>query len=305
MRILFMGTAEIACPSLEKLASLTGHEVVGVITQPDRPSGRKLLPAPPPVKVTAQKLRLPVHQPARMREPEAVRLARSLTPDLIVVIAYGQILPGEILEIPACGCVNVHTSLLPRWRGAAPIQYAILNGDAETGVTTMYINERMDEGDIILQQREPIYPDDTAGTLHDRLSVLGANLLVETVRRIGAGEPPRTPQDPARVTYAKKISKEDGRIDWTLPAAVIERQVRAYNPWPSAYTFLGELMLKVWRAEVLTTISGEPGRLRDKLTVCAGQGSLRLLEVQPAGGKRMTSDAFLRGHKLQDGARFV
>jgi methionyl-tRNA formyltransferase len=231
-----------------------------------------------------------------MRDAEAVELVRSLRPDLIAVVAYGQILPAAVLEIPPKGCINVHTSLLPRWRGASPIQSAILHGDSETGVTTMYLNERMDEGNIIFQKVEPILADDTSAKLHDRLATLGASLLVETVEAIARGDAPRRAQDPAAVTYARKFAKEDGRVDWTKPAVEIERQVRAFDPWPGAFTFLGEMMLKLWRVE-LADVKLEPGELKGDC-VGAGEGGLRLLEVQPAGKKRMGYDIFLRGHSI-------
>ncbi len=263
-----MGTAELACPCLEAVAG----QVIGVITQPDRPKGRSLEVSPPPVKLTAGKLGLPVSQPVKVRE--AVEEIRAARPDLIIVVAYGQILPKSILEIPPRGCINVHASLLPRWRGASPIQHAILHGDRETGVTTMFINEKMDAGDIILQRAEPIRPDDTAGALHDRLAPLGAKLLVETV----ASDFPHRPQDESQVTNARKLTKEDGRVDWTKPAVEIERQVRAFNPWPGTFAFLGDTMLKFWKVELTSA------------------GELRVLEVQPANGKRMSFEAFIRGH---------
>jgi methionyl-tRNA formyltransferase len=297
MQILFMGTAELACPCLEAVVRVAGHELVGVITQPDRPKGRALQLTPPPVKVTAQQLALPVWQPLKMRDMAAVELVRSLKPDLIAVVAYGQILPVAVLEIPAKGCINVHTSLLPRWRGASPIQSAILHGDKETGVTTMYLNEKMDEGDIIFQQVEPIFPDDTSAKLHDRLAQLGANLLVETISAIDRGMAPRHPQEPAAVAYARKFVKEDGRVDWTKPAEAIERQVRAFDPWPGAFTFFGERLVKLWKVQVVPDAALEPGELNGEL-VGAGVGGLRLLEVQPAGKKRMGYEVFLRGHSI-------
>lgn len=301
MRIVFMGTAELACPCLEALATLPGHELIGVITQPDRPKGRDLKLAPPPVKVVAERLKLPVHQPVTIKEAAAVEALRSLKPDLIVIVAYGQILPKAVLEIPRYGCVNVHASLLPRWRGAAPIQYAILHGDRETGVTTMFINERMDAGDIILQRPEPIRPGDTSATLQGRLATLGAELLVETVEFIAAGRAPRNKQDETQATYAKKICKEDGRIDWTQPAAHIERQVRAFDPWPGTYTSWGDTLLRIWKAEVVAGPVGKPGELLPGHVVAAGEGGLKIVEVQPAGGKRMSFEAFLHGHALPVG----
>ncbi len=296
MRIIFMGTAELACPCLEAVASMPGHQVIHVVTQPDKPKGRSLQLAPPAVKVTAEKLGLPVSQPLKLRALEAVDALRVLQPDLIIVVAYGQILSKAVLEIPSRGCVNVHTSLLPRWRGASPIQSAILAGDAETGVTTMYMDELLDHGDIILQRTDPIRPDDTSAVLHDRLAQLGAGLLVETVNLIAEGKAPRTVQDETRVTLARKFSKEDGRLDWTRSAEELERQIRAFNPWPGAYAFLGELLLKVWRAELAAGHAGAPGEVRGEL-VNTGKGGLRLLEVQPAGKKRMEFAAFLRGQQ--------
>jgi methionyl-tRNA formyltransferase len=295
MRIVFMGTAELACPSLQAVAAMPEHQIVAVFTQPNRPKGRSLKITAPPVKVFADRLGLPVHQPVKAREPATVGLLKSLKPDLIIVVAYGQILPPAILQIPPRGCVNVHASLLPRWRGASPIQYAILAGDSETGVTTMFMDEQMDTGDIILQRREPIRPGDNTGTLHDRLASLGAELLVETVRQIATGAARRTKQDNALATYAKKLSKEDGRVDWTNPAELIERQIRACNPWPGAFAILGDTMLKLWRAEAYPTNPLPPGQIHGD-RVGTGQGALRLLEVQPAGGKRMSFTAFLRGH---------
>jgi len=293
VKIVFLGTAELACPCLEALARQPGVEIAGVVTQPDKPKGRDLRLAPPPVKVTAQKLGLPVWQPARIKDPVALEQLRAARPDLIVVVAYGQLLPPAVLELPARGCINVHASLLPRWRGAAPIQHAILAGDKETGVTTMFLNEQMDAGDIILQRREPIRPDDTSGALHDRLAQRGAELLVETV---ALKNPPRHPQDESQVTYARKLGKEDGRLDWHKPALELERQVRAFDPWPGSFTMWGDTLLKVWRAEVVPA-TGAPGTMLPGMVVATGQGGLRLVEVQPAGGKRMAAASFLRGHR--------
>ena len=301
MRIAFMGTAELAGPCLEAVAKVPGHEVVAVVTQPDRPKGRDLKPAPPPVKIVAERLGLSVQQPLKIREPAAIDALRAAQPDLIIVVAYGQILPKSVLEIPRLGCVNVHTSLLPRWRGAAPIQYAILHGDRETGVTTMYMDEHMDNGDIILQRAQLIHADDTSATLHDRLAKLGAVLLTETVMLIAEDKAPRAKQDETLATYAKKITKEDGRIKWTSSAIEIERQVRAFNPWPSAYTHAGDLLLKIWKVEIVEGVTGNPGELQEDFVVATGQGGLRILELQPANSKRMPVDAFLRGHTNKAG----
>jgi methionyl-tRNA formyltransferase len=302
MRIAFMGTAELACPCLEAVAKLSGHQVVAVVTQPDRPKGRDLKPAPPPVKVAAERLGLPIQQPLKIHESAAIDSLRATQPDLIIVVAYGQILPKSVLEIPRLGCVNVHTSLLPRWRGAAPIQYAILHGDHETGVTTMYMDEHMDTGDIILQRAQLIHAEDTSATLHDRLAKLGADLLMETARLITEGKAPRAKQDETRATHAKKITKEDGRIDWTRSAVEIERQVRAFNPWPGTHTHLGDLLLKVWKVEVVEGVSGNPGELLSDFIVATNQGGVRILELQPANSKRMPIDAFLRGHESKVGS---
>lgn len=281
---------------------MSGHEVVAVVTQPDRPKGRDLKPGPPPVKVVAERFGLPVQQPLKIREPAAVEALRGAQPDLIIVVAYGQILPRSVLAIPRLGCVNVHTSLLPRWRGAAPIQYAILHGDAETGVTTMYMDEHMDTGDIILQRAQLIHADDTSATLHDRLAKLGAVLLEETVTLIAESKAPRARQDEAKATYAKKIAKEDGRIDWTKPAVEIERQIRAFDPWPGSHTHMGDLLLKIWKAEIIGGATGQPGEVLTDFIVVTGQGGLRILELQPANSKRMAAEAFLRGHKIEVGA---
>lgn len=289
-----MGAAELACPCLEAVARLPGHEIAAVVTQPDRPKGRHLKPSPPPVKPVADKLGLPVHQPVELEE--LAELVKSARPDLVIVVAYGKILPATLLAIPPAGCVNVHASLLPRWRGASPIQHAILAGDKQTGVTTMFMNERLDAGDIILQCAEPILPSDTSATLHDRLAKLGAKLLAETIDLIAAGKAPRTPQDESRVTHARKLSKEDGRIDWTRPAAEIERQVRAFDPWPGAYTYRGQTLLKLWRVEVVEQPAGNIGEITGRGVVATGQGGLRIVELQPAGGKRMSFEAFARGH---------
>jgi len=301
MRIVFMGTAELACPSLEAAANATGHEVVAVVTRPDQPRGRDLKPSAPPVKLVAERLGLPVQQPAKISDAGAVEALRKLRPDLVIVVAYGQILPKGVLEIPPRGCVNVHASLLPRWRGAAPIQYAVLEGDRETGVTTMFMDERMDTGDIILQRAQLIHAVDTAATLHNRLAQLGAELLTETVVLIDKGNPPRIKQEEAKATYAKKLTKEDGRIDWRRSAVEIERQIRAFNPWPSAYTFYNGQLLKIWKAEVdLNAGIGKPGELSPTGLVATGRGALRMLELQPANAKRMTFDAFLRGREIPD-----
>ncbi len=301
MRIVFMGTAELACPCLAAAAAESSIEIPLVVTQPDRPRGRQLKLAPPPLKSVAVDHDLPVFQPETIRAAPAVETVRQVAPDLIVVVAYGQLLPPSLLEIPPLGCVNVHASLLPRWRGAAPIQYAILNGDPRTGVTTMYINEAMDAGDIILQREEAIRPDDTSGALHDRLAAAGAPLLMETLEQIRAGVAPRCAQQESQVTYAPKIKKEQGRIDWSDTAINIERKIRAFNPWPTAFSTVNGELFKIWQAETTSTDSGQPGVLGQDGVVQTGNGGLRLIEVQPAGGRRMSFEAFCRGHTLDEG----
>ena len=286
MRILFIGTAELACPCLEAIHRRTGHELIGVITQPDKPKGRSLQLAPPPVKCSALALGIPVSQPEKIRT--AIEEIRAQHPDLIVVVAYGQILPQSLLDIPGRGCINVHTSLLPRWRGASPIQSAILAGDSETGVTLMFMDAQLDHGDIICQGREPIRPDDTGATLHDRLAGLGANLLAETLTR---SDWPRQAQDEAQVTHARKFTKADGRIDWTQSAVEIDRKIRAFNPWPGAFTEREGNLLKIWKVELLPAPATGPDIMN------TGSGTIRLLEVQPAGGKRMSFAAYARGRQ--------
>ena len=301
MRIIFMGSAELACPCLEALARLPSHEIVAVVTQPDKPKGRDLQLGPPPVKLAVKPLGLTVKQPVSMKDPAAHEMLRALRPDLIVVVAYGQILPKAVLEIPPRGCINVHASLLPRWRGASPIQHAILHGDAFTGVTTMFLNEQMDAGDIILQCAEPIHSNDTSGALHDRLAKIGANLLTTTLAMENI---PRRPQDESQATRARKLTKEDGRIDWTKPAVEIERMIRAFDPWPGTHTYVNELLLKIARAAVVPNVNAPPGTLLPDFVIATSNGGLQPWEVLPAGRQRMSAEDFLRGMRLQPGFQF-
>jgi len=296
MRIIFMGTAELACPCLEAVSRLSGHDTIAVVTQPDRPKGRHLQPSPSPVKMTAGARNLPVHQPVGKEELTGV--VRAAQADLVIVVAYGNILPAALLALPPRGCVNVHASLLPRWRGASPIQHTLLAGDKETGVTTMFMSEKLDAGDILLQRTEPIRADDTSATLHDRLASLGADLLVETVELIADGKAVRTVQDEAMAIYAKKLAKEDGWIDWTRTAVEIERQVRAFHPWPGAQTLCGDTRLRLWNVEVVESVAGAPGEITGDGVVATGIGGLRIRELQPAGRSRMSFEAFARGHRL-------
>ena len=314
LRIVFMGTPDIACPTLQALASTPDFQVGVVVAQPDKPKGRDLKLQPPPVKELALRLGLPVLQPERARHEAFLAQLRELRPDLIAVLAYGQILPQSILDLPAHGCLNVHTSLLPRWRGAAPIQWAILEGDAESGVTIMRMDAGLDTGGIVSTRTTPIAPDDNAQTLHDRLASLGAELLTRTIPRYVSGELPPRPQPTEGVTYARKLTKEDGRLDWSQPARVLHNRLRAFTPWPGTFTFLPAQpkpqLLKVWRAELTAARAGDlqspsaicPGQIlaADKtgITVACREGSLRLLEVQKEGSRRMTAAEFLGGHPL-------
>jgi len=309
LRIVFMGTAQLACPSLEALAAQPDFPVVGVITQPDREKGRNLSLAASPVKETALQLGLPVWQPARARDAAFVAQLADLQPDLIVVAAYGQILPQAILDLPQFGCLNVHTSLLPKYRGAAPIQWAILNDDTETGVTIMKMDAGLDTGDILTQKATPILPEDNSQSLHDRLAAIGAELLVATVRDWVSGKMVRQPQ-PEGSTYARKITRNDGLLDWTQPARVLWNRWRAFTPWPGVFTHLPATpkpwLLKISRLEMATE-AGPPGEVlrgdKSGIVVGCGQNSLHLLEVQREGGRRMTAGEFLAGHPLAVGAK--
>lgn len=307
MRIIFMGSAGIACPSLAALADDPQNEIVGVVTQPDKPKGRSLRSGPCDVKARAEAEGLSVMTPVNVNDPACIHKIQDLDPDLIVVVAYGQILCPDILKLKRGSCINLHMSLLPRYRGAAPIQWAIVNGDRETGVTTMYINEKMDAGDIIYQESEPIKDDDTAGTLHDRLAVKGAALLARTVSDISSGKATARPQDHSKASFAPKIRKSDGRIDWNMSAEEIYRRVRGFNPWPGCYCITPAGMLKIHTACVEKSggSNGVPGSVLniDKTgpLVQTGNGGLRLVEVQPEGKKRMTGHAYAIGCRLQPG----
>lgn len=307
MRIIFMGTPDFAVGTLEALVN-AGHEVVLAVTQPDKPQGRKQILIAPPVKQTAEKLGIPVYQPKRVRESEALALLRSYEPELIVVAAFGQILPKELLDMPQYGCINVHASLLPKYRGAAPIQWAILNGDAVTGVTIMRMDVGLDTGDMIAKAEVAITPQDTGGSLFDRLAETGAKLCVETIPSIVDGTAVYTPQDEQAATKVGQISKKDGLIDFTRSAAAIECQIRGLNPWPSAYTSLAGKTLKIWSAQVSDRqTEAQPGTVvlveKDRFGVQTGDGVLICTEVQLEGKKRMSAADFLRGNALTTGSR--
>lgn len=301
LRIAFAGTPEFAVPALETLLA-SPHEVVGVITQPDRPAGRGRRLAPPPVRTAAEAAGLSVIQPERL---ERATLARATGGDcdLMVVVAFGQLLPADVLEWPAHGALNLHASLLPRWRGAAPIARAILAGDRETGVSAMQMTPALDAGPVLARRRCAIAADDTAATLHDRLAALGPNLLSEVLADLPGHVAAAQAQDDAAVTFAPKLRAAEAVIDWGLPAAAIERRVRAFDPWPGARTALAERALRLRRARVLASAAGAaPGVVvaagDDGVDVATGEGMLRLLEVQPAGGRAMPASDFARGHDL-------
>ena len=309
MKVIFMGTAELSSASLEGLAE--NFSVTAVVTQPDKPKGRDLKLQFSPVKILAQKLNLPVLQPARARDEKFISELRALQPDLIVVVAYGQILPQAILDLPKFGCVNVHTSLLPKYRGAAPIQWAIANGEIETGVTIMKMDAGLDTGPVLSLRRTPILPTDDSQTLHDRLAHIGAELLAETIPDYVAGKITPQPQPAEGSTYAAKIKKEDGQIDWNLPAQQILNRLRAFTPWPGVFTFLKAEpkahLLKIWKAEV-AEVSGRAGEIlsadKNGIVVACGRSGLRILELQREGGRRMSAAEFLGGFPLPAGARF-
>jgi methionyl-tRNA formyltransferase len=319
VRIAFLGTPDFAVPCLTALGP-AGHDVVLVVTQPDRPKGRGRHLEPTPVKAAALERGYPVFQPEKPNRPENVAVVAETRPDLLVVVAYGAILKSALLSLAPKGAVNVHASLLPRHRGMSPIQRAVWDGDAETGVTTMYMDEGVDTGDMILTERTPIGPDETAGELHDRLALLGARLLVDTLARIDAGTAPRVPQPAEGVTYAGRLTKADGLLDWRLPAARLHAQARAVTPWPGATALLAGEPLLVVRcrpaepepeaesASAKGTAPATPGTLLgiagDALRVATGQGALDLVQVRPAGRATMTGAEFARGRRLAAGQAF-
>ncbi|MEW6271320.1 MAG: methionyl-tRNA formyltransferase [Thermodesulfobacteriota bacterium] len=307
LRVVFMGTPELAATVLGGV--IDGEDrIIGVFTRPDAARGRGLEVVAPPVKQLAQAHGVPVLQPRGWKDGSAVAALRDLVPDLVVVAAYGRLLPQAALDVPRFGCINVHASLLPRWRGADPITRAILAGDAETGVTIMQMVLEMDAGAILLQRSTPIAPDDTRESLEQRLATLGARALREALAEWRAGRLAATPQDPARVTLAPPVEKQDGLVDWRRPAVEIERAVRAFQPWPVASTSRGGVPLRIWRAELAATApQGEAGAVlavdAQGVVVATGDGALRLREVQAAGKKRMPAADWARGARLAPGER--
>ncbi|HHV11942.1 MAG TPA: methionyl-tRNA formyltransferase [Clostridiales bacterium] len=317
MTVLFMGTPDFAATILEELLAV--YQVIGVVTQPDKEKGRGKELAFSPVKELAIRHGLPVYQPRKVREPEFLGQVRELRPDVIVVAAFGQLLPKELLDIPEQGCINVHASLLPKYRGAAPIQYSIIDGEEETGITIMYMDVGLDTGDIILQDVVPITRSETGGSLFEKMAEQGAASIIKALGQIELGEARRTPQENEKATYVKMIDKEMGRLDFTKPAVQLERLIRGLNPWPSAYTFLEGKTLKFWKAEVENTDESKaaretrevmlkdslPGTVvevrKDALVILTGDGLLVVKELQLEGKKRMPADAFLRGFSVTAG----
>lgn len=303
MRIVFAGTPDFAVPPLQALIK-SEHPVVGVFTQPDRPSGRGRKLTPSPVKQLALEAGIEVFQPDSLKTEEQRAPLEALRPDLLVVVAYGLILPQAVIDLPPLGCINIHASLLPRWRGASPLQHAVLRGDSESGVTLMFIEPRLDAGPMLLKKKTPISADDTAGDLHDRLARLGAEALIELLPRLAAGTCMAEQQDDAHATYAGKISKEDAVLDWCLPALELARRVMAYNPWPVAETLYNGQTLRIWRARAIDIpADAPPGTLlasKSGLEVATGKGRLDILELQLPGGKRITARDFLNAKPMLD-----
>ncbi len=306
LKVVFMGTPDFAVPSLKKLVE-KGYDVKLVITQPDKPAGRGKKLTPPPVKVAAKELGIPVYQPERVKDNEELRgKLLSINPDLIVVAAYGKILPEWLLNIPKYGTINVHASLLPRYRGASPIQWALLNGEEETGVTIMKVIPELDAGDIISQRRVKIEREDNAKTLHDKLAEVGAELLVETIPLYVSGKLKPVPQNEEEATYCPQIKKEMGEIDWTRSSREIFNQIRAFTPWPSAYTTFRGKRVKILKAEPVEG-SGKPGEVIEagrELIVATGKGALRVERLRPEGRKEISGEEFVRGYRVKPGDLF-
>ncbi len=299
-----MGTPDFAVACLESVIK-AGHDVAGVFTQPDKPKGRGYALAAPPVKLRAQEYGLTVYQPSTLRDGSALACLKELEPECIVVVAYGKILPKEIIELPKFGCINIHASLLPKYRGAAPIQWSIINGERETGVTAMYMDEGLDTGDIIMKKSCIIGENETAGELHDRLSALGAQMLPETLLALEAGTAVREKQDDSKSCYAAMLDKSLCKIDWSLPAEDVHNKVRGLSPWPTATAVIDGKSVKLHKTR-LCEKSGAPGEIisLSPLTAACGSGSVIIDELQPQGKKRMDSRSFLNGHKLKLGERF-
>ena len=307
MNIIFMGTPDFAIPSLTLLLA-SDNTLAGVVTQPDRPKGRGKQLKPPPVKVLAKQYGLPVIQPEKVKDEDSIQWIKAQHPELIVVVAFGQILPPKVLRLPPRGCINLHASLLPYYRGAAPINWSIMNGDTTTGVTTMFMNEWMDTGDILLQKETPIEPDEDAPALRNRLATLGAKLLLETIHRLKRGELTSLRQDHDKATYAPPLKKEDGKIDWQRSALDIHNQIRGTLPWPGAFTKVGNKLLKIFKSELgKGSPQDPPGTITnvssDGIAVATGRGDIRITEIQLQDRKRMAVSAFVKGNPLPVGTQ--
>lgn len=306
MKIVFMGTPDFAVPSLRKLIEEPDFQVVGVVTQPDRPKGRGNKITPPPVKTVAVEAGIEVFQPQTVNSEDAYAKLKEWAPEVIIVVAFGQILKSKVLELPPQGCINVHASLLPKYRGAAPIHWAIIRGEKTTGITTMFMDAGMDTGDIILQEEIAIGPLETAGELHDKLAVLGAEVLLSTLRLFGSGSVPRQKQDDREATYAPSLTKEDELIDWSRNAVDIVNHIRGMNPWPGTYTRLQGKILKIWRAQVLNSNEkrekGVPGEVLNAgeqgIIVQAGCGQVAVSELQMQNRSKMSAEDFMRGNQI-------
>ena len=301
MKVVFMGTPDFSVPALKNIAA--AHQVVAVVTQQDRPKGRGHKMQYSPVKEAAMELNIPIYQPAKVKDSQFVDILKEINPDIIVVIAFGQILSKEILDLPKYGCINVHASLLPKYRGAAPIQWAVIDGEKESGVTTMYMAEGLDTGDIIDAEVIELDAKETGGSLFDKLAATGAQLILKTLDKLEKGTAVRTPQDDSKSTYAGKITKELGKIDFSKTAHQIERFIRGLNPWPSAFTFINGKMLKIWQADVIDETSKEaPGTIievsKEHINVATREGILSIKELQLEGKKRMDVASFLNGYKI-------
>lgn len=315
MRIVFMGTPDFAAAPLDSIIKSGKHQVTAVVTQPDKPKGRGKNMQFPPVKEKALEYGIPVWQPEKVNTPEMIQILKEQSPDCIVVAAFGQLLKQEILSLPKYGCINIHASLLPELRGAAPIQWAVIRGDEKAGVTTMWMDKGLDTGDMLLKKEVVLDPEETGGSLFDKLSLCGCELILETLEALEAGTVVRIPQT-GESSYAPVLTKELGNIDWSRPAVEIERLIRGLNPWPSAYSYLNGKMVKVWSANVLAEIpqavgtetAKVPGTIlllnKHSFAVVCGSGYLEIMELQAEGKKRMTADAWLRGVKLESGMQF-
>lgn len=304
MKVVFMGTPDFAVPCLEKLISY-GCDVVGVFTQPDKPVGRKRIITPPAVKVCAEKHGIDVFQPEKMKDGTALEIIKKLEPDLIVVVAYGKILPKEILESAPLGCINIHGSLLPKLRGAAPIQWSVINGDEYSGVTSMMMNEGLDTGDMLVERRVKIGFNETSGELYDRLSFIGADVLEETLKKLEDGTLERTPQNDEESTYAPLLSKEISNINWNDTALSVYNKIRGLNPWPVAVTYIDGVKYKIFESEYVENVKGKPGEIvenkKQLVVACGDSNGVSLKVIQPDGKKQMDIVAFLSGNKLEKG----